>query len=182
VEQAISVLAAQGEDTVVLCTGGRTEKGAMKLLPHLPEVCFVEVGDFTGAALRKVAEHHLSQVVFVGMAGKLTKLAAGVLMTHYTRSKVDLALLEDITRAVGGPEDLAAQTGKANTARHAAELWDQAGLLPEAGRELCARAARVLSRFSAEAAEAAPHHQTAPEIRVIMVDFTGQQKIAESAA
>src|SRR5262249_16757897 len=47
VEQAISVLAAQGEDTVVLCTGGRTEKGAMKLLPELPEVCFVEVGDFT---------------------------------------------------------------------------------------------------------------------------------------
>ena len=58
VEQAISVLAAQGEDTVVLCTGGRTEKGAMKLLPHLPEVCFVEVGDFTGAALRKAVEHH----------------------------------------------------------------------------------------------------------------------------
>ena len=88
VEQAISVLAAQGEDTVVLCTGGRTEKGAMKLLPQLPEVCFVEVGDFTGAALRRAAEHHLGHVVFAGMAGKLTKLAAGVLMTHYTRSKV----------------------------------------------------------------------------------------------
>ena len=42
------------------------------------------------------------------MAGKLTKLAAGVLMTHYTRSKVDLALLADITRAAGGPEELAA--------------------------------------------------------------------------
>ena len=180
VEQAISVLAAQGEDTVVLCTGGRTEKGAMKLLPHLPEVCFVEVGDFTGAALRRAAEHHLGQVVFVGMAGKLTKLAAGVLMTHYTRSKVDLALLEDITRAVGGPDDLAAQTGKANTARHAAELWDQAGLLPEAGRELCARAARVLSRFSAELA--APEGTSPPGIHVIMVDFTGQQKIAEAAA
>jgi cobalt-precorrin-5B (C1)-methyltransferase len=179
VEQAISVLAAQGEHSVVLCTGGRTEKGAMKLLPHLPEVCFVEVGDFTGAALRKAAEHHLSQVVFVGMAGKLTKLAAGVLMTHYTRSKVDLALLEDITRAVGGPEDLAAQTGKANTARHAAELWDQAGLLPEAGRELCARAARVLSRF---AAEAGGPQTKPPQVRVIMVDFTGQQKIAEAPA
>src|SRR2546430_15711686 len=60
VEQAIAVLAAQGEDTVVLCTGGRTEKGAMALLPHLPAVCFVEVGDFTGAALRKAVEHHLS--------------------------------------------------------------------------------------------------------------------------
>ncbi len=179
VEQAISVLAAQGEDTVVLCTGGRTEKGAMKLLEHLPEVCFVEVGDFTGAALRKAAEHHLGQVVFVGMAGKLTKLAAGVLMTHYTRSKVDLALLEDITRAVGGPDDLAARTGQANTARHAAELWDQAGLLPAAGRELCARAARVLSRF---AAEAGGPQTTPPQVRVIMVDFTGQQKIAEAPA
>jgi cobalt-precorrin-5B (C1)-methyltransferase len=179
VEQAISVLAAQGEDTVVLCTGGRTEKGAMKLLPGLPEVCFVEVGDFTGAALRRAIENELSRVVFVGMAGKLTKLAAGVLMTHYTRSKVDLALLEDITRAAGGPEDLAESVGKANTARHAAELWDQAGLLPAAGRELCARAARVLSRFSAEAAS---QGQNAPAIRVIMVDFTGKQKIAEAAA
>jgi cobalt-precorrin-5B (C1)-methyltransferase len=179
VEQAISVLAAQGEDTVVLCTGGRTEKGAMKLLPHLPEVCFVEVGDFTGAALRRAAEHHLGHVVFAGMAGKLTKLAAGVLMTHYTRSKVDLALLADITRAAGGPGDLAEQIGNANTARHAAELWDQAGLLPGAGRELCARAARVLSRF---AAEAGGPQTTPPQVRVIMVDFTGQQKIAEAPA
>ena len=179
VEQAISVLAAQGEDTVVLCTGGRTEKGAMKLLPGLPEVCFVEVGDFTGAALRRAVEHGLSRVVFAGMAGKLTKLAAGVLMTHYTRSKVDLALLGDITRAAGGPPDLAESVAKANTARHAAELWDQAGLLPAAGRELCARAARVLSRFSAEEAG---QGTTPPQIRVIMVDFTGQQKIAEAPA
>jgi cobalt-precorrin-5B (C1)-methyltransferase len=179
VEQAISVLAAQGEDTVVLCTGGRTEKGAMKLLPHLPEVCFVEVGDFTGAALRKAVEHRLGHVVFAGMAGKLTKLAAGVLMTHYTRSKVDLALLEDVTRAAGGPEGLAGQVAAANTARHAAELWEQAGLLPEAGRELCARAARVLSRFAAELAGPETHP---PQIHVIMVDFTGQTKIAEAPA
>jgi cobalt-precorrin-5B (C1)-methyltransferase len=173
------VLAAQGEDTVVLCTGGRTEKGAMKFFPHLPEVCFVEVGDFTGAALRRAVQHELRHVVFAGMAGKLTKLAAGVLMTHYTRSKVDLALLKDITHVVGGPQDLAEQIGNANTARHAAELWDEAGLLPEAARELCARAARVLSRFSGEAA--GPRQQ-APAIHVIMVDFTGQAKIAEAAA
>ena len=53
--QAVQVAAAQGERTVVLCTGGRTETGAMALLPDLPEVCFVEVGDFTGAALRTAA-------------------------------------------------------------------------------------------------------------------------------
>lgn len=180
VEQAISVLAAQGEDTVVLCTGGRTEKGAMRLLPQLPEVCFVEVGDFTGAALRRAVEHGLTRVVFAGMAGKLTKLAAGVLMTHYTRSKVSLALLEDVTLKAGGPKDLAERVANANTARHAAELWDEAGLLAAAGRELCARAARVLSRFCAELA--APAEKTTPKIQVIMTDFTGQTKIAEAAA
>jgi cobalt-precorrin-5B (C1)-methyltransferase len=173
VEQAISVLA------VVLCTGGRTEKGAMKLLPGLPEVCFVEVGDFTGAALRQAVSHRLGQVIFAGMAGKLTKLAAGVLMTHYTRSKVSLGLLRDVTTAAGGGEQLAAEVAKANTARHAAELWDEAGLLPAAGRELCARTARVLGRFCAEIA--APGQQ-APQVRVIMVDFTGQRQIAEAAA
>ena len=180
VEQAISVLAAQGEDTVVLCTGGRTEKGAMTMLPQLPEVCFVEVGDFTGAALRRAVEHGLARVVFAGMAGKLTKLAAGVLMTHYTRSKVDLALLKDITQAAGGSQDLADSVANANTARHAAELWDEAGLLAAAGHELCGRAARVLSRFCAELAVGG--QQTTPEVHVIMVDFTGQTKIAEAAA
>jgi cobalt-precorrin-5B (C1)-methyltransferase len=180
VEQAISVLAAQGEDTVVLCTGGRTEKGAMIMLPQLPEVCFVEVGDFTGAALRRAVEHGLARVVFAGMAGKLTKLAAGVLMTHYTRSKVSLELLRDITLAAGGDQDLAARVATANTARHGAELWEEAGLLAAAGHELCGRAARVLSRFCAELAVGGP--KTTPQIQVIMVDFTGQTKIAEAAA
>jgi cobalt-precorrin-5B (C1)-methyltransferase len=152
----------------------------MKLLPGLPEVCFVEVGDFTGAALRKAVEHRLNHIIFAGMAGKLTKLAAGVLMTHYTRSKVDLDLLKDITLAAGGTKDLAESVAQANTARHAAELWDEAGLLPAAGRELCARAARVLSRFCAELA--APDDKPTPEIRVIMVDFTGQARIAEATA
>jgi cobalt-precorrin-5B (C1)-methyltransferase len=170
---------AQHESTLVLCTGGRTEQGAMRLFPELPEVSFVEVGDFTGAALRRAVEHGLARVVFVGMAGKLTKLAAGVLMTHYTRSKVSLSLLRDITLAAGGPPDLADQVGAANTARHAAELWEQAGLLPEAGRELCARAAQVLSRFCAELAAAG---QNTPSIQVVMVDFTGRTEIARAEA
>jgi cobalt-precorrin-5B (C1)-methyltransferase len=181
VEQAISVLAAQGENTLVLCTGGRTEKGAMQLLPGLPEVCFVEVGDFTGAALRRAVERGLHRVVFVGMAGKLTKLAAGVLMTHYTRSKVSLTLLRDITLDAGGGPDLAERVAAANTARHATELWDEAGLLAAAGRELCDRAGRVISRFCAEVArQAGPAGAAVPSVQVIMVDFSGRTMIAQA--
>jgi cobalt-precorrin-5B (C1)-methyltransferase len=171
VEQAVSVMAAQGLDTLVLCTGGRTEKGAMKLLPKLPDVCFVEVGDFTGAALRKAVEHGLRQVVFVGMAGKLTKLASGVLMTHYTRSQVSTELLGGLTRDMGGSAELAAEVGRANTARHAYELWESAGLLGPCGRELCRRVAGVLERFAAEQGGSPIAAQ------VVLVDFTGQKMI-----
>src|SRR5205807_1398422 len=45
VGQAIDVMDAQGLRTVVLTTGGRSEKAARRLYPQLPEVCFVEVGD-----------------------------------------------------------------------------------------------------------------------------------------
>ena len=174
VEQAISVLAAQDGNTVVLCTGGRTERGAISLLPDLPEISFIEVGDFTGAALREAARHGtISRVIFAGMAGKLSKLAGGVLMTHYTRSKVPAGLLAGITRAAGGSGDLAARVEHANTARHAAEMWEEAGLARAAGTELCRRTAEVLTRFCAELE---PPYR--PRTEVLMLDFSGRELIA----
>jgi len=166
VVQAVSVMAAQGEPTLVLATGGRTEKAAIRMLPGLPEVCFVEVGDFTGAALRKAVDEGLSEVVFVGMAGKLTKLASGVLMTHYTRSQVDTAVLVDITRSLTDDAGLVEGVEHANTARHAYEQWEAAGVLRPAGDELCARVADVLNRFSGLRAQ------------VAMVDPAGAQVVA----
>jgi len=183
VEQAVSVLAAQAaaeEDpahpaTLVLCTGGRTEKGAMALLPQLPEVSFVEVGDFTGAALRRCVEHGVREVVFVGMAGKLTKLAAGVLMTHYTRSAVDTDVLAEITaRAIPDDPALAARVREANTARHVYELWDAAGCLAPCGDVLCGQVAQVLERF------ARTECGGAVRARVGLVDFSGARLVGRS--
>ncbi len=182
VEQAVSVLAAQaaenGSDdaTLVLCTGGRTEKGAMALLPHLPEVSFVEVGDFTGAALRRCVEHGVREVVFVGMIGKLTKLAAGILMTHYTRSAVDPDVLADITTRVF-PENpaLAARVREANTARHVYELWDGSDVLPACADALCEQVARVLERF------AQVECGGSLRARVALVDFTGTVMVGSGA-
>ena len=166
VVQAVSVMAAQSEPTLVLATGGRTEKAAMRMLPELPEVCFVEVGDFTGAALRQAVQDGLSDVVFVGMAGKLTKLASGVLMTHYTKSRVDTAVLVEVTREVAGDGELAEAVRAANTARHAYELWEDAGVLRPCGDRLCGRVAEVLTRFGGLPA------------RVAMVDPAGAGVVA----
>lgn len=170
VVQAVHVMAAQGERTVVLCTGGRTERAARALLPELPEVCFVEVGDFTGAAVTAAVGDGMTGVVFVGMAGKLAKLAAGILMTHYTRSKVDLSLLGAVTAEAGGDPDLVAAVTAANTGRHAYELWAAAGLLGPAGDLLCHRVRQVLRRFA----------QHAVSVDVAMVDFAGARVVASS--
>ncbi|MFF0233074.1 cobalt-precorrin-5B (C(1))-methyltransferase [Micromonospora sp. NPDC005254] len=170
VVQAVHVMAAQGERTVVLCTGGRTERAARALLPELPEVCFVEVGDFTGAAVTAAVGDAMTGVVFVGMAGKLAKLAAGILMTHYTRSKVDLSLLGAVTADAGGDPALVAAVTEANTGRHAYELWEAAGLLGPAGDLLCQRVGQVLRRFAGPTVT----------VDVAMVDFAGARVVASS--
>jgi cobalt-precorrin-5B (C1)-methyltransferase len=147
VEQAVDVVAALGLGTIVLSTGGRTEQAAMRLYPDLDEVCFIEVGDFTGHALRRAVARGLRRCVFVGMAGKLAKFGAGVLMTHWTRSRVDPGLLACLTADAGGDPALVEQVRQANSARHAYELWASAGLTGPCER-LCAQVACNLSRFT----------------------------------
>jgi cobalt-precorrin-5B (C1)-methyltransferase len=169
VGQAINVMGAQGHDTLVLSTGGLTEKAAMRLLPDLEEVCFVEVGDFTGHALKGAVKNGLGRVFFVGMVGKLTKLAAGVMMTHWTRSKVDNELLAEITEKAGGSPEAVEAVRNANTARHAYELWREAGL-EEAPHLLCALAAENLHEYAEGRIEA----------HVIMVDFDTLEPVGAS--
>jgi cobalt-precorrin-5B (C1)-methyltransferase len=160
VVQAVNVMGAQGQGAFVLSTGGLTEKAAMRLLPDLEEVCFIEVGDFTGQAIKRAVENGLKTCFFVGMAGKISKLAAGVMMTHWTRSKVDNTLLAEVTEKAGGDTDLVERVKVANTARHAYELWRSAGL-GEAPHLLCAEAAKNLREYA--------EHKL--DVHVILVDF-----------
>jgi cobalt-precorrin-5B (C1)-methyltransferase len=160
VVQAISVMGAQGHKTFVLSTGGLTEKAAMRLLPDLEEVNFVEVGDFTGQEIKRAVQNGLERCFFVGMAGKISKLAAGVMMTHWTRSKVDNDLLAHITVDAGGSASLVEEVRGANTARHAYELW-RAAHLDEASDLLCRQAAENLAEYA----------EGRLEVHVILVDF-----------
>lgn len=171
VGQAIDVIAAQGGDQVVLSTGGRTERAAMRLFPELDEVCFIEVGDFTGYALKRAVKKGLRRCTFVGMAGKLTKLAAGVMMTHWTRSKVNLDLLACLTQEAGGDPEVVASVRGANTARHAFEIWDASDLGSSCDL-LCRQVALNLSRFI----------NGRLQIEVLMVDFSDLAVVGRAGA
>jgi len=169
VVQQIDVAAAQGEQTVVLCTGSRSERAATDLFPDLDPVCFVEVGDFSGIALRRCAAAGIGRVVLVAMAGKIAKLAAGVMMTHFHRSKVDTELLGVVAAGCGAPAAVVAAATETATARHFFEVCVAEGVVEPLTR-MC-----VLARDNCRA-----HGGGSLRCEVVMVDFEGRGVVARA--
>ncbi|MHB8328793.1 MAG: cobalt-precorrin-5B (C(1))-methyltransferase [Acidimicrobiales bacterium] len=169
VVQQIDVAAAQGEPTIVLSTGSRSEVAAMSALARLPQVCFVEVGDFTGIALRRAAGAGITHVNFFGMVGKIAKLADGIMMTHFHRSKVNGQLLHEVAMAAGAPPDVVDAAIATNTARHffevclANDFIAPLELLCQRARDACvAHSGGVLA------------------VEMAMVDFEGEHVVARA--
>jgi cobalt-precorrin-5B (C1)-methyltransferase len=103
------------------------------------------------------------------MAGKLSKLGAGVLMTHWTRSKVDPEFLAALTQEAGGDEAVVAAVAEANSARHAYELWESGGVT-RAPDLLCAKVAANLAAYVKDRIA----------VDAIMVDFEGAHVVGAS--
>jgi cobalt-precorrin-5B (C1)-methyltransferase len=145
--QAIDVAAANSLWHIVLSTGGRSERFAQALYTDLPEMAFVEMGIFTGAALQRAAERGVPRVSLCAMIGKLSKTAAGKMQTHVAGNQVDCTFLGRVARDLGAPAALVEAVVTANTARHVQELIETAGFtrfyprLCELAAEHCAAAA-----------------------------------------
>lgn len=170
VVQQVDVAAAQGWHRMVLCTGSRSEGAATRYHPDLPPVCIVEVGDFSGIALRRCATDGMTQVDVVAMVGKIAKLAAGVMMTHFHRSAVDTGFLAEIAATTGAPASVVQGAGETATARHFFELCEAAGVRAPLER-LC-----TLARANCIA-----HAGGAIGCSVTMVDFDGAEVVARAA-
>lgn len=165
--QGIEVAARQGQDTVVLTTGGRTEKFVMRELPQLAQACFVQMGDFLQYALDTAAGNGIRHVVIGGMVGKLTKMAQGETITHAGRNAVDTELVADIAEAVGAPPEICTEIRNAETARFGAEKMEELGLAHafhmELGRRVIATlAVRYPDKFT---------------LKVMICDFEGNKLV-----
>nr|VFK66966.1 MAG: CbiD protein [Candidatus Kentron sp. UNK]VFK72376.1 MAG: CbiD protein [Candidatus Kentron sp. UNK] len=128
VVQGIEVAAAQGQNVIVLTTGGRTERFAMEELSHLAPVCFVQMGDFLRPALDTVVEQGISHVVIGAMVGKLAKMAQGETITHANRNPVDMHGLAEIAVMAGAPVAARDAIREGRMARYAGERMDALGL------------------------------------------------------
>ena len=133
------------------------------MLPDLPEVAFVEMGEFTGHVLKRARDREMSTVHLAGMVGKLSKIASGHFMTHVAGNQVDTAYLGRLVERAGGDPTLEVAVRSANTARHAQELV-QGRRLDRFFDLLCADVVRSCGDL------VGPR----PDVRVLLFDFEGR--------
>jgi cobalt-precorrin-5B (C1)-methyltransferase len=92
------------------------------MLLGLPELAYVEMGEFTGHALARCRAGGVQAVTIAGMIGKLSKIAQGHLMTHVAANQVDMGFLADIARERGADPATVDEIAAGNTARHFQEI------------------------------------------------------------
>jgi len=124
----IRAAAENGLRHLVLTTGGRSEKYAAGLYPQLDPMSFIEAGEFIGFSLKKCETMHVHKITLSGMMGKLSKVAAGVLMVHSSKSPVDFVFLSKIAEEAGADAALVEKIKTANTAGEVGEWMNGAGI------------------------------------------------------
>ncbi|MCS7463723.1 cobalt-precorrin-5B (C(1))-methyltransferase [Paenibacillus doosanensis] len=130
VAQAIRVAVKCGCKQAVLSTGGRSEKYGMDMYPELQEEAFIEMGDFVGFALTQCKRQGIEKVTLVGMMGKFSKVAQGVMMVHSKSTPVDFGFLARVAEESGATAEQIATVREANTAALVGDLmleWGYAG-------------------------------------------------------
>ncbi len=162
ITQGIDVALAEGLDTVVLTTGGKSEDFLMKVT-GLPGSSYIQMGDFVGFSIKDAARKKVRKVIVGGMPGKMSKIAKGKMQTHAAGSDVDLEFLAEVGREAGAPAEVVEQVRKANTARHVQEIVEKcgvAGYWDIVARKVCEECRR--------------HVQDRLVVECILVDFAGR--------
>ena len=167
VVQGIEVAARQGLDSVVLTTGGRTEKFTMRELAQLDQACFVQMGDFLGPALDTAQEQAIQNIFIGGMVGKLSKIAQGEIITHARRNPVNTGLLAEMAAVAGADATVCEEIRQGETARFAGERLEELGLAEAFYLELCRRVVQTLQG----------RYPNVFNIHVLMCNFDGQKLV-----
>ncbi len=127
IRRGVDVARAAGRRHVAGCTGSTSERIAAEV-HGLPQDALLDMGDFAGAVLKYVRRHPVPRLTVAGGFAKLSKLAAGHLDLHSSRSQVDKGYLAGLARLAGADEELAAAVAAANTGLEAVQLCAARGV------------------------------------------------------
>jgi cobalt-precorrin-5B (C1)-methyltransferase len=127
IEAAMEVAAANGRHTIVLSTGGKSERFARSYLSELPEEAYVQIADFFAFAVEAAVIKGFRSVVHSVFFGKAVKMAQGHAYTHAHRNPLELKHLAMLSERMGYDPSLCQELSVANTARHALEILQARG-------------------------------------------------------
>jgi len=116
---SMDVVMAGGMRRIALSTGGTSERFLKRVLPGLPEVCFIQVGDFFSFSLKEAVKRDFQDIHYACFFGKLIKMAQGHPYTHARKCRIDFDLLASWCLSLGMSEKRALHVARANTAREA---------------------------------------------------------------
>ena len=154
-------------DQTLVMYGEGAREAARRMLPKLPDACFVPAGAApVREAVANAVKDGFAQIVLVaGMAEQVAVLGGAA------------GLLESITLDMDCGVALAGEVSRAATVQDAYALWEAAGRLGPCGRELCRRTAGELERLAAEAAAGgdAPHGPLAAQ--VVLLDAAAERML-----
>jgi cobalt-precorrin-5B (C1)-methyltransferase len=155
IHRGVDVAIATGVQHVVGATGS-TSEATVRTLYDLPEVAYLDMGDFAGGLLKYLRQRPVPRLTIAGGIGKLTKLAQGAMDLHSGRSQVDFARLAEIAARIGAD---APRIAGANTALEALQI---------AGPPLAEAIAHEAAEVAADVLRGAPI-----AIEVIVIDRQG---------
>ncbi|MDA0265017.1 MAG: cobalt-precorrin-5B (C(1))-methyltransferase [Chloroflexi bacterium] len=121
VNLAIDVAATNKIGHMVLSTGLQSEAFTKNHL-DLPDMSYVGVGIFSGAALKRCVSRGIGRATHVGMVGKFSKMAMGYFVTHVAGNKVDTEFLAGLAGKCGASEELQKEMAATTSGRHFGEI------------------------------------------------------------
>jgi cobalt-precorrin-5B (C1)-methyltransferase len=161
IHRGIDVCRANGIAHAAACTGS-TSEGLVQRLYGLPEIAFIDMGDFAGGTLKYLRRHPIPRLTLAGGFAKLCKLADGAMDLHSGRSEVDRSQLAAALTELGANPAAVEAARQANTASEILGLARREGL--PLG-DLVAKRARQESLAMLDGATA---------VEVIVVDRLGE--------
>lgn len=163
IRQGLDVGIAQGADTFILTTGGRSEDFMKHLFQErYPEHCYIQMGDFAGFSVKQCHDKGVKRIFIGGFIGKLTKIAMGVKQTHVRGSHVSMDFMARLAEELGANKELVDSIVNANTARHVSEIIDSNSIVGFYDL-ICREAVKQLKNYSGNQLL----------IEVLLFDFNG---------
>jgi cobalt-precorrin-5B (C1)-methyltransferase len=124
----IDVAVAQGHKRLILVPGNIGEKISKQLL-EVPTDIIIQTGDFMGYMIRKAVEKGVNEIVILGHAGKLVKLAGGIFNTNHRVADARREVVAAYAALAGASRDIIATILQANTTEEMVTILRRCGLV-----------------------------------------------------